>query len=71
MDLTDLATIGAASNGEIRSRCRQLADIADPIDADRLWLWCRAFAPLAAVSVARRTGKTEEITLMRALALTR
>lgn len=71
MDLTDLATIGAASEAEIRNRCRQLADIAGPVDADRLWLWCRTFAPLAAVSLARRTGKTEELTLMRDLAFTR
>lgn len=68
MDLTDLATIGASSEGEIRNRCRQLADIADPVDAERLWLWCCNFAPMAAVSLARRAGKTKEITLMRNLA---
>lgn len=71
MDLTDLATIGATSEAEIRNRCRQLADIADPIDADRLWHWCRIFAPMAAVSLARRVGKTESITLMRNLAYAR
>lgn len=71
MDLTDLATIGAANEAEIRHRCLQLADIADPIDAGRLWLWCRTFAPMAAVSLARRTDKMEELTLMRDLAYTR
>lgn len=71
MDLTDLATVGASSEAEIRNRCRQLADIADPIDAERLWLWCRIFAPLATVSLARRAGDAESITLMRNLAYAR
>lgn len=71
MDLTDLATIGATSEAEIRNRCRQLADTADSVDADRLWIWCRLFAPMAAVSLARRAGKTEDITLMRNLAYVR
>lgn len=68
MDLTDLAMTGATSEAEIRSRCRQLADIADPIDEDRLWLWCRNFAPIMAVSLARRDARTADITLMRNLA---
>lgn len=71
MDLTDLAMAGAASEAEIRSRCDQLADLADSIDADRLWLWCGSFAPLMAVSLARRSAKTEDVTLMRNLANTR
>jgi streptomycin 6-kinase len=70
MDLTDLATVGATSEAEIRNRCGQLADIAVPIDAERLWLWCRIFAPMAAVSLARRGGDAESITLMRDLAYT-
>lgn len=65
MDLTDLAITGATSEAEIRSRCRQLAD---PIDEDRLWLWCRNFAPIMAVSLARRDARTADITLMRNLA---
>jgi streptomycin 6-kinase len=68
MDLTDLALAGATSEKAIRSRCGQLADIADPIDADRLWLWCCSFAPIVAVSLARRSGGTEDIILMRNLA---
>jgi streptomycin 6-kinase len=68
MDLTDLAMTGAISEAAIRSRCRQLADIADPIDADRLWLWCRSFAPIMAVSLARHAAGTEDIILMRNLA---
>ena len=68
MDLTDLAIAGATSERAIRSRCGQLADFADPIDADRLWLWCCNFAPIVAVSLARRSGRTEDIILMRNLA---
>jgi streptomycin 6-kinase len=71
MDLTDLAMTGAASEADIRHRCRQLADVADPIDADRLWLWCCNFAPIMAVSLARRAARTRDVTLMRALANTR
>ncbi len=71
MDLTDLAMAGASSKAEIRSLCRQLADIAEPIDADRLWLWCCNFAPIMAVSLARRAARTEDITLMHTLASTR
>ena len=68
MDLTDLAMTGAISEADIRSRCRQLADIADPVVADRLWLWCCSFAPIMAVSLARRAAGTEDIILMRNLA---
>lgn len=68
MDLTDLAMTGATSEAAIRSRCRRLADIADPVDADRLWLWCCSFAPIMAVSLARRAAGTEDIILMRNLA---
>ena len=68
MDLTDLAVNGASSKAEIRSGCSQLADIAYPIDADRLWLWCCSFAPIMAVSLARRAARTEDIALMRNLA---
>ncbi len=68
MDLTDLAMSGAGSEAAIRSRCRQLADFAEPIDAERLWLWCRNFAPIMAVSLARRTAKTADVTLMRHVA---
>lgn len=68
MDLTDLAIAGAGSEAAIRRRCGELADIADPIDADRLWLWCSNFAPIMAVSLARRSGRTEDIDLMRNLA---
>ncbi|MEY9776948.1 aminoglycoside phosphotransferase family protein [Arthrobacter sp. MW3 TE3886] len=71
MDLTDLAMSGATSEAAIRSRCRQLADIADPIDPDRLWLWCRNFAPIMAVSVARRAAGTANIIIMRTLASAR
>ena len=71
MDLADLAMNGASSEAEIRSRCRQLADIAEPVDAHRLWLWCRNFAPIMAVSLARRAARTEDITLMRTLASAR
>lgn len=67
MDLVDLAMTGATSEVAIRSRCRQLADISDLVDADRLWLWCCNFAPIMAVSLARRAATTEEITLMRNL----
>jgi streptomycin 6-kinase len=68
MDLADLAMNGASSEEAIRNRCRQLADLADPIAADRLWLWCCSFAPLMAVSLARRGGRAEDIALMRNLA---
>lgn len=67
-DLADLAMTGATSVAAIRTRCSQLADIADPIDADRLWHWCCNFAPLVAVSLARRAARTEDIILMRNLA---
>lgn len=68
MDLTDLAMAGATSPAAVWSRCRQLADTAEPIDADRLWRWCCNFAPLMAVSLARRAARTEDIILMRNLA---
>ena len=68
MDLTDLAMAGAASEADIRRRCRQLADMTDPIDADRLWLWCCTFAPIMAVSLIRRAGRAEGVALMRNLA---
>ena len=68
MDLADLAMNGARTKAAIRSRCRQLADIADPIDADRLWLWCCSFAPIMAVSLARRAARAGDIALMRSLA---
>ena len=68
MDLTDLAMSGATSEAAIRIRCRQLADIADPIDPDRLWLWCRNFAPIMAVSLARRAAGPALIITMRTLA---
>jgi len=71
MDLTDLAITGAGSEVDIRRRCRQLADIADPIDADRLWRWCCNFAPIMAVSLVRRAARAEDVTLMRTLADTR
>jgi streptomycin 6-kinase len=71
MDLADLAMTGATSEAAIRRRCSQLADIADPIDPDRLWLWCRNFAPIMAVSLARRAAGTANIILMRNLANTR
>ena len=72
MDLTDLAMNGAGSEEAIGSRCRQLADLAGgPIDADRMWLWCCHFAPLMAVSLARRAGRAEDIALMRNLPGTR
>jgi streptomycin 6-kinase len=70
MDLTDLAMTGAGSEAAIRRRCRQLADIADPIDADRLWLWCCNFAPIMAVSLVRGSARTGDVTLMRTLANT-
>jgi streptomycin 6-kinase len=70
MDIADIAMAGMASEADIRIRCRQLADIA-PIDADRLWLWCCNFAPLRAVSLARRGASTREVTFMRTLANTR
>jgi streptomycin 6-kinase len=70
MDLTDLAMTGAGSEAAIRRRCRQLADMADPIDAGRLWLWCCNFAPIMAVSLVRRAAGTADITLMRTLAST-
>jgi streptomycin 6-kinase len=68
MDLTDLAMAGAASEADIRRRCRQLADMADPINVDRLWRWCCNFAPIVAVSLVRRAGRTEDVALMRNLA---
>ncbi|MET4096990.1 aminoglycoside phosphotransferase family protein [Arthrobacter sp. UYCu712] len=71
MDLTDLAMTGAGSEAAIRRRCRQLADIANPIDADRLWRWCCNFAPIMAVSLVRRAARTRDVTLMRTLANTR
>ncbi|HSN38419.1 MAG TPA: aminoglycoside phosphotransferase family protein [Arthrobacter sp.] len=71
MDLTDLAMTGAGSEAAIRRRCRQLADFADPIDADRLWLWCCNFAPIVAVSLARRGARPGDVALMRTLANTR
>jgi len=71
MDITDIAMAGVASEADIRRRCRQLADIVDPIDADRLWLWCCNFAPIMAVSLARRGASTEDVTLMRTLSNTR
>lgn len=71
MDLTDLAMTGACSEADIRRRCRELADIADPINADRLWHWCCNFAPLMAVSLVRRAARTGDVTLMRTLANTR
>ena len=71
MDLADLAMTGAGSEAAIRRRCRQLADLADPIDADRLWLWCCNFAPIMAVSLVRRAGRNGDVTLMRTLANTR
>lgn len=71
MDLTDLAMSGAGSAAAIRSRCRQLAGFAEPIDAERLWLWCRNFAPIMAVSLVSRAARTEDVSLMRDLADTR
>jgi streptomycin 6-kinase len=71
MDLTDLALTGAASEADIRRRCRQLSDTADQVNADRLWQWCCNFAPIMAVSLARRGIRTEDVTLMRNLANTR
>ena len=71
MDLTDLAMTGACSESAIRRRCRQLADIADPVDADRLWLWCCNFAPIVAVSLVRRAERSGDVALMRTLANTR
>lgn len=71
MDLTDLAMTRADSEAAVRRRCRQLAEFADPIDADRLWLWCCNFAPIMAVSLVRRAASTDGVTLMRALADTR
>ncbi|WP_051298284.1 aminoglycoside phosphotransferase family protein [Arthrobacter castelli] len=71
MDLVDLAMTGTTSETQIRSRCRQLAGIADPIDADRIWSWCRSFAPLMAVSLARRDIGTDAVALMRNLATVR
>ena len=68
MDLTDLAMTGAGSEADIRRRCRQLSDIADPIDADRVWRWCCAFAPIMAVSLVRRAARAEDVALMRNLA---
>ena len=71
MDLADLAMTGASTEEAIRSRCRQLAELAHPSDADRLWLWCCSFAPIMAVSLARRSGRAEDIALLRNLACTR
>ena len=71
MDLADLAMNGVSSDADMRNRCQELADIAEPIDADRLWLWCCNFAPIMAVSLASRTARTEDTTLMRNLASTR
>jgi streptomycin 6-kinase len=71
MDVADLAMNGAGSESDIRNRCRQLADIAGPIDAERVWLWCCNFAPIMAISLARRAAGTGLITVMRNLASTR
>ncbi|MGO4227546.1 aminoglycoside phosphotransferase family protein [Arthrobacter sp. YAF34] len=71
MDLADLAMTRADSESAIRRRCRQLAELADPIDADRLWRWCCNFAPIMAVSPVRRAARSADLTLIRALANTR
>lgn len=71
MDLADLAITRADSEAAVRRRCRQLAELADPIDAGRLWRWCCNFAPIMAVSLVRRAARSADVTLMRALADTR
>ena len=71
MDLADLAMTRADSEEAVRRRCRQLAELADPIDAGRLWRWCCNFAPIMAVSLVRRGARSADVTLIRALANTR
>lgn len=56
MDLADLAMNGPGGAAGIRGRCQELAALAAAVDADRLWRWCRNFAPLMAVSRAHARG---------------
>jgi streptomycin 6-kinase len=65
-DAVDYLLDGAGRDG-IGTRCAALA-AASGLDEDRLHAWCRAIAPIVAITYLRRPGSPEAIAQLLALA---
>jgi streptomycin 6-kinase len=58
-DAMDYAMDGAGSDG-VAARCDSLAPAAG-LDPDRLFAWCRAFAPIVAINRIEQPGKEQSV----------